>query len=55
MFQFSEPIGEVLVGGEEFSHANEGSHDHDVGLDGSFAIEYRGEHGDALLFKITNL
>jgi hypothetical protein len=32
----------------EFAHADEGSHDRDVYLDGPFAGEYRGEHRYAL-------
>jgi hypothetical protein len=39
----------VFVGREDLQERHEGAHDGDVHGDGALAIQYRGEHRDALL------
>lgn len=50
-FKRIKPSGQVLIGGDHFAQLDEGPHDGDVDLDGAFAMQDAGKHGDALLGK----
>ena len=38
LFEVVQPLGQILVGGDQFSQAHEGTHDLDVHLDCSLAL-----------------
>lgn len=48
LFKLSETSGQLLVGRDHLPQPHEGPHNFDIDLNRSFALEYAGEHGDAL-------
>ena len=44
-------FGELIDGKNHFTKTDESTHDGDIDLDGSWAGENAGEHGDTLLGK----
>lgn len=48
LFKGDEFFGKFGIGGEHLSQSHKGSHDFDVDLNGAFAVQDAGEHGDTL-------
>ena len=48
LFQFFQAEGKVLMSGEQFAQFDECTHNCNIHLDGSVAIQHAGEHRDTL-------
>lgn len=46
-----QPLGQRAIQGDQLAQSNEGSHNHDVDLDGSVAVQNAGKHGDPVFGK----
>jgi len=48
LFQIGQFSGQILVGGQLFTHENERANDPDAGFNGNWAVENAGEHERAV-------
>jgi hypothetical protein len=44
-FQLFDPVGQVLIAGQQLAEPDEGAHDENIHLYRAFAFEHRGQHG----------